>query len=69
MGKLYAVTAGDYDYYEILALCTNKNKAHEIAQMLVKERYSDIVKVEEYENADNCETDVYKVAHLTEIIK
>ena len=62
MGKLYAVTAGDYDYYEILALCTNKNKAHEIAQRLVKERYSDIVTVEEYENADNCETDVYKVA-------
>ena len=60
--RLYAVTCGDCDYYEILALCTNKSKAQEIAQRLVKERYSDIVTVEEYENADNCDTDVYRVA-------
>lgn len=62
--KLYAVAAGDYNYYddyEIVALCTSKTKAEEIAQRLVKERYSEIVTVEEYDNADNCDIDVYRV--------
>lgn len=62
--KLYAVAAGDYNYYddyEIVALCTSKTKAEEIAQRLNKE-YAEIVTVQEYDNADNCDIDVYSVA-------
>lgn len=62
--KLYAVAAGDYNYYddyEIVALCTSKTKAEEIAQRLSGE-YAEIVTVEEYDNADNCDIDVYSVA-------
>lgn len=61
--KLYAVAAGDYNYYddyEIVALCTSKTKAEEISQRLNGE-YAEIVTVEEYDNADNCDIDVYRV--------
>lgn len=60
--KLYAVTTGDYDYYDIVAMCTSERKAQEIAERLQKEMYYDKVTIEEYDNADNCDIDVYRVA-------
>lgn len=48
--KLYAVTAGEYSDYHIVAITSDKNKAEQIKETYIKRYrwYSDEINIEEY---------------------
>lgn len=50
MGKLYAITAGEYSDYHIITLCSDEEKAHKIALLYNAE-------VEEFEDGKNLDTE------------
>lgn len=57
--KIYAVTAGSYSDYHIVALTTNKERAEHIAKIYGKNRWHDTAEVEEYEDAESVDYKIY----------